>query len=168
MSAVAKRRAPATREDALAELGVAFKGVMAAIRRLRGRDSHRHGELSFAQYHLLFGLAEHGALAAGELALAADLSPATTSQMLDSLVAMGLVERSRAQNDRRVVSCALTERGAELVASKRSHFEQRWQAALARFSTRELSAAAAVIGELRTLYDRLDSHEAQAEPGPER
>jgi hypothetical protein len=46
------------REEALSQLGTAFKGAMVAIRRLRGRDTHRHGELSFAQYQLLAGLTE--------------------------------------------------------------------------------------------------------------
>jgi DNA-binding MarR family transcriptional regulator len=161
MSGAAVKAEAPSREKALAELGIAFKGAMVAIRRLRGRETHRHGALSFAQYHLLFGLAEHGELTAGELALSADLSPATTTQMLDSLAAMGLVERTRSERDRRVVTCALTRRGGELVASKRVHFEQRWEAALARFSTRELATAAAVIGELRALYDHLDSGGAE-------
>lgn len=163
MSAATKQQA-ASREDALGELGVAFKGSMAAIRRLRGRDTHRHGELSFAQYHLLFGLAEHGELPAGELALAADLSPATATQMLDSLVTMGLVERTRSERDRRVVTCALTSRGCELIAKKRKHFEQRWRLALERFTAEELFTAAAVIDQLRRLYDDLDGdlHEQNA------
>jgi DNA-binding MarR family transcriptional regulator len=163
MSVPARTRAGA-REDALVELGVAFNGAMAAIRRLRGRETHRHGELSFAQYHLLFGLAEHGELPAGELALSADLSPATATQMLDSLTTMGLVERSRSERDRRIVTCTLTTRGRGLISEKRAHFEQRWQAALAGFSTRELATAAAVIERLRTLYDELDSA-TRAEPG---
>lgn len=146
-----------TREEALAELGTAFKGAMAAIRRLRGRDTHRHGELSFAQYHLLFGLAECAELSAGELALAADLSPATVTQMLDGLTAMGLVKRVRSERDRRVVSCSLTEPGRELITQRRIHVEQRWHESLAEFSTRELTAAAAVIERLRAFYDELDT-----------
>jgi DNA-binding MarR family transcriptional regulator len=145
------------REQRLNELGVAFKGALAAIRRLRGRETHRHGELSFAQYHLLFGLAEHGELPAGELALAAELSAATATQMLDSLTAMGLVERSRSERDRRVVTCTLTAHGRELITHKRAHFEQRWQQALARFDAGELATAAAVIDQLRTLYEDLDA-----------
>ena len=64
---------------------------MAAVRRLRGRESHRPGELSDAQYSLLFGLRESDAVRTSELALAADLSPASTTEMLDSLAAAGLV-----------------------------------------------------------------------------
>jgi DNA-binding MarR family transcriptional regulator len=156
MSTPAKQRAN-SREEALAQLGSAFKGAMAAIRRLRGRDTHRHGELSFAQYQLLSGLAVHNELPAGELALAADLSPATASQLLDSLAAMGLVERTRSERDRRVVTCTLTTHGRELITQRHADFKQRWHTALAEFSAKEISTAAAVIDRLRTLYDDLNT-----------
>jgi DNA-binding MarR family transcriptional regulator len=129
---------------------------MVAIRRLRGRDTHRHDELSHAQYQLLFGLAERDELSAGELAMAADLSPAAATQLLDALAAKGLVERTRSQTDRRVVTCRLTPHGRELVNERRASFEKRWHAALASFSAKELVTAANVIERLRVLYEELD------------
>jgi len=147
----------ATREEAVARLGSAFKGALGAVRRLRGRDTHRPGELSFAQYHLLFALAEREELSAGELALAADLSPATVTQLLDSLASMGFVERVRSERDRRVVTCTLTEPGRELLTARRSRFERRWHAALAEFSVEQVSAAAAIIDRLAAFYDGLDA-----------
>jgi hypothetical protein len=83
-------------DEALNQYGSAFKGAMAAIRRLRGRDTHRPGELSFAQYHLLSGLANCDELPARALSLAADESQATVAQMLDGLAEMGLIERDLA------------------------------------------------------------------------
>jgi hypothetical protein len=65
--------------DPQEQFGHSFKTAMAALRRLRGRETHRPGELSYAQYGLLFGLAAGGALSAGELALAADVSPASAT-----------------------------------------------------------------------------------------
>jgi DNA-binding MarR family transcriptional regulator len=162
-TASATARQARTREEALTELAAAFKSTVAAIRRLRGRDTHRHGELSFAQYQLLACLAAHDELPAGELALAADLSPATVTQLLDSLSEMGLVGRVRSERDRRVVTCTLTEQGRAVMIERRAHFEQRWQEALAEFTTPELTAAAAVISRLRALYDDLDS-DARAQP----
>lgn len=146
------------REEALTRLGAAFKGIMGSVRRLRGRETHRRGgELSFAQYHLLFGLAEHGELSTSRLAAAADVTPATVTQMLDGLVAMGLVERSRSNTDRRVVTVALTERGRALLVEKRATWEQRWRQTLAGFSRDELATAAAVLESLRAMYDALDA-----------
>jgi DNA-binding MarR family transcriptional regulator len=156
MTTPTKQRAR-PREEAITQLGSAFKGAMAAIRRLRGRDTHRHGELSFAQYHLVCGLAEHDERSAGELALAADLSPATVTQMLDGLAEMGLVERTRSERDRRVVNCSLTARGRELLTERRAHLEERWKTDLAEFSTQDLATAAAVLDRLRALYDDLST-----------
>jgi DNA-binding MarR family transcriptional regulator len=156
MTTPTKQRAR-PREEAITQLGSAFKGAMAAIRRLRGRDTHRHGELSFAQYHLVCGLAEHDERSAGELALAADLSPATVTQMLDGLAEMGLIERTRSERDRRVVNCSLTARGRELLTERRAYLEQRWKTDLAEFSTQDLATAAAVLDRLRALYDDLST-----------
>ena len=153
--------------DALERLGVSFKAAMVAMRRLRGRDTHRAGELTYAQYGLLFGLAEHSELSASELATAADLSPATVTQMLDGLEEAGLVARTRSPRDKRVVLVSLTERGRALIAERRAHFESRWRRALADFSDGELLTAAAVLDRLRVMLDELAEYpEAASGSGP--
>ena len=152
----------AERTEALEQLGRSFKGVMGAVRRLRGRETHRPGELSFAQYSLLFGLGDGGELSVRELALTADLAPATVTQMLDSLEAAGLVERVRSQSDRRVVLISLTERGAGLVAARRARFEPLWRQALAEFDEDELLIAASVLDRLREMF--YDVADVEAEP----
>ena len=141
--------------QAAEHLGRSFKGAMAAVRRLRGRETRHPGELSDAQYGLLFGLREHSELSSSELALAADLSPATATEMLDALATAGLVRRQRSERDRRVVLISLTERGHEVVEERRARYEPRWRAALAEFSDEELLRAAAVLDSLRTLFDEL-------------
>lgn len=143
---------PAARSDALEHLGRSFKAAMAAVRRLRGRETHRPGELSFAQYSLLFGLVDGGPRSARELASAADLSPATVTQMLDSLAAAGLVDRERSTGDRRIVLTSLTELGGALVAARRARFEPLWRDALEQFSDDELATAAAVLDRLRDAF----------------
>jgi DNA-binding MarR family transcriptional regulator len=139
--------------EALERLGASFKATMAAVRRLRGRETHRPGELSYAQYSLLFGLRDVSELSVRDLACAADLSPATVTQMLDPLVVSGLVRRVRSDRDRRVVFISLTERGDALIAERRARFERRWRQALADFSDDELATAAAVLDRLRALFD---------------
>jgi DNA-binding MarR family transcriptional regulator len=142
------------RAAALEQLGRSFKTAMAAVRRLRGRETHRPGELSYAQYGLLFGLADGGGeLSARDLACAADLSPATVTQMLDHLAAAGLVARVRSKLDKRVVMTSLTGRGRALVAERRALFEPRWRAALAQFGDDELYIAATVLAQLGALFD---------------
>jgi len=144
-----------SREKAITDLGASFKGALNAVRRLRGRDTQRPGELSFAQYHLLFGLHEQSSLSSGDLAARAELTPATVTPMLDTLAAMGLVERTRSTRDRRIVMCSLTERGRELITERRAHFEQRWRAKLNDFTAAELATAAAVVDRLRSFYEEL-------------
>jgi DNA-binding MarR family transcriptional regulator len=134
-----------------------FKGAMGAVRRLRGRDTHRPEELSYAQYCLLFGLADRGELSASELAGLADVAPATATQMLDSLVAGGFVERSRSERDRRIVLVSLTSGGSELVAARRARYEALWTQALARFSEQELETATAVLDCARAIFEEIAS-----------
>lgn len=139
--------------DPREQVGQSFKATMAAVRRLRGRESQHLGKLSHAQYSLLFGLAAETELSASQLAAIADLSPATVTQMLDHLEAHGLVTRVRSQRDKRVVLVSLTTSGRQLVEERRARFEPRWRAALAEFSDQELLTAAAVLDRLRELFD---------------
>jgi len=152
---LARDRASVPLRDPVSAFEVSFKTAMAAVRRLRGRDTHRPGELSYAQYSLLFGLAERGELSASELAGLADVAPATATPMLDSLVSGGFVQRSRSERDRRIVLVSLTERGGKLVAARRARYERLWAAALAEFSDRELATASAVLDRTRAIFDEL-------------
>lgn len=136
-------------------LGLAFKRSMVAMRRLRGRETHRPGQLSFAQYGLLFSLAGMCESSARELADHAELSPATVAQMLEHLESVGLVTRSRSEQDRRVVLSALTERGATVVAERQAQIESRWRSALSGFSDEELASAARVLDGLAEYFDAL-------------
>ena len=140
-------------DDPRAKVGHSFKAAIAAVRRLRGRESQRLGSLSYAQYSLLFGLAAEPELSGSQLAAVADLSPATVTQMLDHLEADGLVTRIRSELDKRVVLVSLTQSGRELVEQRRQRFEPAWQAALAEFTDAELLSAAAVLDRLQELFD---------------
>jgi DNA-binding MarR family transcriptional regulator len=137
------------------ELGQAFKSCLSAVRRLRGRENRAHGELSDAQYGLLFNLVDHETLPTSELACMANLSPATATGMLDGLAAAGLVERTRSEADRRVVLTALTEHGRALVNARHAQFAPRFAAALAEFSEDELRTAAAVFDRLGAMFDEI-------------
>lgn len=153
-----KRSAPeasAEPSPALTELGLAFRHVFRALNRLRGRDTHLAGtDLSHAQFELLIELDERGALAAGELAAAARLTPATVTQMLDHLAESGHVERLRSETDRRVVVSRLTDLGRAKILAKREAWQSRWQAALGDVSERDLRAAAKVLRRLGEMFDQ--------------
>jgi DNA-binding MarR family transcriptional regulator len=143
------------RLEAAEQLARSFKGTLAAVRRLRGRETRHPAELSDAQYGLLFGLREHSELSSKELALAADLSAPTATEMLDGLAAAGLVRRERSERDRRVVLISLTDRGREVVEERRARYEPMWREALSQYSDDELLRAADVLDSLRELFERM-------------
>lgn len=145
----------ATRSEALHAFGRAFKAANAALRRMRGRETHHPGELSYAQYGLLFGLCDGVPRSLRELAMTADVAPATAGEMLDSLALAGLVERIRSTQDKRVVLTSLTDKGQALIDDRRARYERRWRTALKRFSDEELLTAAAVLDSVRAMFDEL-------------
>lgn len=153
---IARSPAELAKEPAHLQVGYAFRAVQAAMRRLRGRDTHRQdGLLSYAQFGLLFGLADGKARSARELGAAAALSPATVAQMLDDMEHAGLVERTRSQTDRRVVLTSLTRHGRMLVDAQHAHMEKRWERALAGFSQEELGTARAVLDKIAKLFTEM-------------
>lgn len=136
------------------ELGKAFRRTFRSLSRLRGRDTHLGvGQLSHAQCELLFELEERGELSAGELACAAQLTPATVTQMLDHLADGGHVERARLERDRRVVVSRLTALGRREIEAKRAKWQGRWEQALADVDAEELRAATRVLTRLQAVFE---------------
>ena len=136
-------------------MGLAFKRAMVAVRKLRGRETQRIGQLSYAQYGLLHGLSGRSECSARQLAVHTDLAPATVAQMLEHLEAAGLVTRTRSDQDRRVVLSVLTERGAAIVAERQQQMEERWRGALDEFSPEELTTAARVLNRAADMFESL-------------
>jgi DNA-binding MarR family transcriptional regulator len=137
------------------QVGLAFKRAMVAVRRLRGRESQRIGQLSYAQYGLLHGLSERFGCSARDLAEHSNLSPATVTQMLEHLESTGLVTRTRSEQDRRVVISELTERGAAIVAERQQEMEARWIDALSDITADELAASVKVLNRVADLFESL-------------
>jgi DNA-binding MarR family transcriptional regulator len=159
------RAAQERREQRLLELGAAFRTMFRALNRVRGRDTHlAPGELSHAQFELLVELYDRGELPAGELAAAAQLSPATVTPMLDHLAASGHVERLRSQADRRVVVTRLTAQGRRRVEAKRKGWKQRWEAAVEDLEDGQLEAATEVLRRLAGVFDEKAAEAAREGP----
>ena len=76
--------------------------------------------------------------------------------MLDPLVALALVTRTRSETDRRVVTCRLTDNGRGRIAETRAKFEGCWNEALSGFSAQELAVAAAVFDQIATMFEGFD------------
>jgi DNA-binding MarR family transcriptional regulator len=148
------------RAQALEALGQSFRHALAAARRLRGRETHRSGALSQAQYQVLFELLG-GELAASELAAVAEVSPASMTQMLDRLADAGLIERARSHEDRRIVAARLTDAGRAACEQRRAAYEPLWRDALSDFDASELRTAAIVLDRITEMFERLDDRHAE-------
>jgi MarR family transcriptional regulator, organic hydroperoxide resistance regulator len=141
-------------QSELLDLGKAFRRVFRSLRRLRGRDTHLIGsEVSHAQMELLIELSERGPLSAGDLAAAAQLTPATVTQMLDHLAASGHVERTRSDADRRVVVSCLSPQGQEKVQAKRAVWQERWEKVLADVDADDLRVTTRVLQRLNDVFE---------------
>lgn len=153
-------------EEALDALRVAFVGLLGAERKLRGREGQRAGELSLSHYRMLSCLLDDDRLAAGRLAAAADLTPASTTQMLDLLEKRGMVVRERDPVDRRVVVAALTPEGRRLTAERRVQFRGLWEEVLGDLSEAEFATGVEVLERVARVLDTL-AERKDAEPAPQ-
>jgi DNA-binding MarR family transcriptional regulator len=142
----------AGRDEAMTELGVAFRRAFRSLRSLRGRDTHRGDEVGHAQFELLIELYTRGSLHAGELAEAVDASAATVSGMLDHLCSADLVERTRAETDRRLVLVKLTRRGRRKVEARKALWRRRWEEELEGVDEEELRIATRVLARIPDIF----------------
>jgi DNA-binding MarR family transcriptional regulator len=147
----------ATRELAGAEdVRLGFGELLGAERRLRARDKKcGPGDLTTSQVRALFKIEIEGETTAGDLAKTAELSPASVTAMLDHLERDRIIERRRAEHDRRVVMVTLTEQGRELVAGKRAAWRARAAQALDGVPEEDLHTAADVMRRMAAMLDDL-------------
>ncbi len=150
------------------ELRTALNQLLAADRRLRGRDHSRPGELTFAQIRTIAALGRENEMTAGQLAKSAELTPAAITSILDQLESANIVERRRSTEDRRVCNVALTPEGWQLLERKLAVWHGLWAERLSRFSDKEIETAAAILHEvtgiLDTVASSLDPAEHVADP----
>jgi MarR family transcriptional regulator, organic hydroperoxide resistance regulator len=139
------------------ELRTALNQLLAADRRLRGRDHSRPGELTFAQIRTIAALGREKEMTAGQLAKSAEMTPAAITSILDQLESANIVERRRSTEDRRVCNVALTSDGWELLERKLAVWHGLWAERLSRFSDQEIATAAAILHEVTGILDTVSS-----------
>lgn len=144
-----------SREQLADELRAAVGDLMRAERRLRSRDPQRPGALSYAQVRalVLLGKSDDEEVTAGQLAKAADLTPASVTALLDQLEREGMVERRRSEQDRRLVVVSLTDEGRALLAQKRELWRGCWNDAMADLDDRDIAAAIGVMHRMARMFD---------------
>jgi DNA-binding MarR family transcriptional regulator len=152
---VSPTAAVSARSAALDEVQQGLRQLLSAERRLRGRDQHRAtGDLSPSHMRALFAIG-HEETTAGEIARAAQVSPAAVTAMLDELEADGIVSRRRGEADRRCVLVSLTDTGHDVLDRAKRRWRARWEEALHDVPAEDLQAAAGVMRAIAHLLDEL-------------
>jgi DNA-binding MarR family transcriptional regulator len=149
------RMPPVEPTDSVEALRHALREFLAAQRRLRGREAQRQDALSFSQYAVLRVLADGDEHSAGELAIAADLTPASITKMLDGLSRSGLLERVRNESDRRRVGVRITPDGRDSFLEKDRQLTEAWHAELADLDPGELETMVTAMRRLSALFDSI-------------
>ncbi|MBW0105562.1 MarR family winged helix-turn-helix transcriptional regulator [Pseudonocardia sp. KRD291] len=106
-------------EDALVDAVMTASRALLAVaaRSLAAVDE----DVTLPQYRTLVVLAQYGARRPADLAASLAVTPSTATRMCDRLVAKGLIDRERADDDRRAVAVALTRDGEDLVRNVTGH-----------------------------------------------
>ena len=91
--------------------------VMRLARRLRLEDTAADATIS--QLSALSVIEKYGPIGIGDLAARERVQPPTMTRMVTNLEALGLIERTGDENDRRIVRVAITKTGSSALADSR-------------------------------------------------
>jgi DNA-binding MarR family transcriptional regulator len=115
-------------------------------------------DLTLGQLRFLHGLNRAGSLSIGHVADQLGVTLTTASQFVNRLERRGYVERIHRADDRRVVECRLTPRGADVTAAMRGMQRDVMRALLVTLRPGELRV-------LERLYHRMLERARAAAPG---
>jgi DNA-binding MarR family transcriptional regulator len=137
------------------ELRGALREMLAAQRRLRGREAAQRGDLSASQHAILRVLVNGAMYSCGELAVATDLTPASMTKMLDGLAREHLVERIRNESDRRRVGVRITEEGRRRYEDKERRLRGIWEEWAQGMTQHDIDALLVALRRFISLFDAL-------------
>jgi DNA-binding MarR family transcriptional regulator len=100
-------RAPTTEDARLAGM---LLSLLPRIGKIAGQVAHERGAMTLERARILWQLVE-SQRRSGEIAQRCGLTPASVSELVDSLERDGFVRRSEDRNDRRVVVVEISARG---------------------------------------------------------
>ena len=96
-------------------------------------------ELTMGQLRLLFRLRHQGPATMGAIARSADCSLQSATALIERIERQGLVTRERRDDDRRVVTCRVTDAGRALIDEMAGHRAAALRSALALLDPDELA-----------------------------
>jgi DNA-binding MarR family transcriptional regulator len=129
-------------------LGQSLRSVSPSIDLALNKVLERDG-ISYIQWVVLLSSCELGTVTATELARRFGYKSGLLSRLIDHLVRLELIARSRTDGDRRLVVLSLTARGEVLVRSTLPRVAQVWNGVLCKFDDSELEL---LMGFLQRLH----------------
>jgi DNA-binding MarR family transcriptional regulator len=134
----------------------AFDAFAQAVRRARGAPGPAGEQaLTLSQYGLLQGLVGRDGARPRELACEAGIAASTATRILDALERRGVVERTRADEDRRAVTITLTPLGQEQLETQDEWLRGRQRAFYDGLPAEERELAPDLLLRLARLIDEL-------------
>ncbi|MFT4053503.1 MAG: MarR family transcriptional regulator [Novosphingobium sp.] len=143
------------RKEALDALARAVYKLSAADARMRGRSSRTADTLSLSQARALKVLAEQGAKSVGDLAIEVETTGAATTQLVNGLVAAGLVEKRPSEHDKRAMVVSISVLGETLHRKRSDHIAHWMIENIGDYDPVVISQSTDIIIQLADLYDAL-------------
>ncbi len=129
-----------------------YPGLLRRMGQLRALV-HKGLDLTYNQYKTLLTIAASGRCSLGDLGRELEVAMSSASQMVDRLVAQGLVERRQDADNRRQVVIRLTPRGEALIGELRRGILVRYRKFFKRLDAAE---QAELVGAFETIARILD------------
>jgi DNA-binding MarR family transcriptional regulator len=133
--------------------------ILPRIGRLASQVAHERGALTLERARVLWQLTE-GPRRSGDLAHRCVLTPATLSELVDSLERDGFVRRSEEPGDRRVVVVELTARGRREIERFGELMTVLVAKVLATLSSEKRGRVAAALTDLQQALSQAADKEA--------
>jgi MarR family transcriptional regulator, organic hydroperoxide resistance regulator len=136
-------------DEIIAVLGEAFSEMKCI-----GSERMMRSGLSMSHWHLLVLLARHGEMSMSRIAEVHGISLSNATGLVDRLVERHLVDRSRLDDDRRVVVVRVSDAGREMLAQADLLREELVRRVMSQLDDAQLERLADALGDVRTALGR--------------
>lgn len=139
--------------DPIHTIATLYPRLMRAMGHLRGAVDEGM-DLTYNQHKTLLSLADLGPCTLNTLSQELGVATSSSSQMVDRLVVMGLVQRSPGGGDRRQVELRITAQGENLLDEIKEGILQRYRELFEHLGPAEQSNLAGAIHTLVRILER--------------
>lgn len=126
-----------------------FEEIMSRFQRVMQRHAAiKDFGLTSSQVYILRYLEKSPHAKASDIAKTSGLSPGAVTQVCDELVREGLVDRTRSQDDRRVVHVSITDSGRALVERFKEARREKMRFVLTQLGDQDAKEFVRIIGRI--------------------